>query len=168
MVSKKEELSMKRFGKVLLIVTLLVWLSLASAFCHDAFAEELPIAQAVVVVTNGDLNGRSLPSLEGLKVAWFQNGSVIDLYELEGDWAKTIGGEAYFCWVNVRYLITADAGQYTIDASGRVWIRSKPSTSSKRCGSLKSGAVVGVFGIFGEWAFTEKGWVMTKFLRKEE
>ena len=142
-----------------------VWLMLGLAWAADA-QELQPIGQATVTVNRGDLNGRKSPDLRSAKVAWFQDGAVINIYELDGEWAMTEGGEYGTCWANINYLITEDAGTYAVTANGRLRVRSTPDGDT--VGWLKPGQTVEVLSIFGAWARTENGWVMAEYLERGE
>jgi hypothetical protein len=114
-----------------------VWLMLALAWAADASMQ--PFAQATVAVRHGDLNGRQSPDVHSAKVAWYQNGDVIAIYEIDGAWALTDGGETGTCWVCIDYLTNDDAGAYTVAGNGRCGsgthltaIRSDGSSPAKR------------------------------------
>ncbi len=154
---------MKRY----LIQLTAIWLMLALVWATDAAAQNLElIGQATVSVRRGDLNGRQSPDVHSPKVAWFQDGEIISIYEVQGDWALTVGGEYGTCWVCIDYLMTEDAGTYTITANGRVRLRNTPDGDT--IGWLKPGQVVEVLSIFGDWARTENGWVMAEYLEANE
>ena len=142
-----------------------VWLMLGMAWAHDAAAEELrPIGQATVNVRRGDLNGRQRPEVHSAIVAWYQNGEDISIYEIDGEWALTAGSEYGTCWVNINYLATEEAGSYTVNANGRLRVRETPGGNT--VGWFKPGQTVEVLSIFGTWARTETGWVMSEYLER--
>ena len=145
-----------------LILLTAVWLMLALAWAADA-QERQTIGQATVTVRNGDLNGRQSPDIHSPKIAWFPDGETISIYEVNGDWALTDGSEYGTCWVNINYLLTEDAGAYTVTANGRLRVRSTPDGTT--IGWLKPGQTVDVLSIFGGWARTDNGWVMAEFLQ---
>ncbi len=154
---------MKRF----LFLLAAVWIVLALAWADDATAEEpRPIGRATVSVRHGDLNGRQSPDVHSQKVAWFQNGDVIDVYEIDGEWALTDGGEYGTCWVNIGFLTTEDAGTYTVTANGRVRVRKTPDGDA--VGWLRPGQQVDVLCVVGGWARTGKGWVMAEYMERRD
>lgn len=135
-----------------------VWLMLALAWAADA------ATQATVTVSHGDLNGRRDPDIHSPKVAWYQDGEVIAIYDIDGQWALTDGSEAGTCWVCIDYLVTEDAGTYIVTANGRLRVRSTPDGDT--VGWLRPMQAVEVLSIFGDWARTEAGWVMAEYLER--
>lgn len=137
-----------------------VWLMLGLAWAADA------VTQATVTVTHDDLNGHPRPDVHSPNTAWFPDGEVIAIYEIDGNWALTDGSEAGTCWVCIDYLTTEDAGEYTVTGNGRVRIRDTPDGST--AGWLKLGQVVDVYGVFDGWARVDGGWVMIEYLERIE
>ena len=78
----------------------------------------------------------------------------------------TEGGEYGTCWVHINYLMTEDAGSYTVVANGRLRVRDTPYGDT--IGWLKPGQTIEVLAIFGSWARMENGWVMTEYLEVKE
>ncbi|HPJ03347.1 MAG TPA: hypothetical protein PKU80_10950 [Candidatus Limiplasma sp.] len=149
--------------KQYLTLIIAAWLMLSLAWAADATAQDMQlIGTATVNVRRGDLNGRKYPDVHSPKVAWFQDGEMISIYEIQCEWVLTEGGEYGTCWVNISYLMTDEAGLYTVTANGRVRLRSTPDGDA--IGWLKPGQTVEVLSIFGEWARMEKGWVMAEYL----
>ena len=150
-----------------LTLIIAAWLMLSMAWAADSIAQELqPIGQATVSVRHGDLNGRQSPDVHSPKVAWFQDGEIISIYEIQCEWALTEGGEYGTCWVHINYLLTEEQGQYTVTANGRVRLRITPDGDA--IGWLKPGQTIEVLAIFSEWARTENGWVMAEYLEANE
>ena len=152
--------------KCFLVLLAAVWLMLGLALLHTATAAEQPIGQATVSVTRGDLNGRQSPDVHSAKVAWYQDGETISIYEVSGEWALTDGSEAGTCWVSIHYLTTEDAGAYTVTSNGRLRVRNTPDGDT--IGWLKPGQTIDVLAIFGGWARTESGWVMAEYLERRD
>ena len=150
---------MKRFLAVLTVV----WLMLGIAWAHDAAADT---TMYVHVSDDSHLNGRHSPTRDSAIEMRLHAGDAVTVCGIDGGWAKIKGGEAGTCWVSIHYLVTADAGDYTVTSNGRLRVRSTPDGST--IGWLKPGQRVDVLAIFGGWARTDIGWMMAEYLERRD
>ena len=124
-------------------------------------------------VTVEKLNVRAYPRLTAKRVTTLTKGQTLSISELNGAWgySPTVQG-----WVALAYLrrnagtTTGSTGVSSVSASGTYTVictalnvRSGPSTSSSKVGTLKKGQSVTVISVNGNWAQIGVGrWIYWK------
>lgn len=94
---------------------------------------------------------------------------VVDKTSSDGKWFHCIGLgiEAGDGWVSAQYLtyepVVIETFSGEIDSKGRVAVRKSPG--GKRTDWLNSGSLVTVYAIAGEWAVTDRGYIMAEYIR---
>ena len=156
---------------------------------------EEPAMQATVRLSNktSTLNMRKSPSTSSAVLRKLKHGAVVDVYALEGSWVR-IGVGDLRGYVMKKYLVKyeaepeatpaptpvpdnggdADAVYASVklsNASSRLKLRQKPSTSAKVMALLNHGQYVKVTALSGSWAKVETengetGYVYKKYLRR--
>lgn len=115
-----------------------------------------------VVNVSSSLNVRSAPSQNGSIVGRIRGGDTVVVRGTYGAWAA-IEYDGAVCWAHMDYLAysanqtnypldTADAGPYQVYNCVELNIRSGPSVSTQKMGTLPAGTVVEVLGSYDGWA----------------
>jgi len=161
--------ALRRWEDALLIM-LAVLVAVLTILCAigGSLAEEQPVTMYVTVSADSWLNGRSAPDTHSSVEARFQAGDTVDVYEVNGNWAKVAGGESGTVWCTAAYLSdTAPDAQpetRTVQADGRVRVRETPDGSTVRW--LKNGDTVKVQFTIGGWACIGDGYVLETYLNE--
>jgi len=131
-----------------------------------SLAEEQPVTMYIAVSAGSWLNGRYAPNQHSSIEARFQSGDTVDVYEVDGDWARVAGGESGTVWCDIRYLsATVPGGQpetCTIHSDGRVRVRKTPDGTLVRW--LNDGDSVTVQCHINGWAYIGDGYVQEQYL----
>lgn len=165
-LSERRLMRMDRTMTALLILLSLCLIALA--VLDTARAEEQPTPMYVTVSADSWLNGRREPDTHSSVEARFRTGDEVDVYEVDGNWAKVAGGESGYVWCQTDYLTGDQPGSApetrTVQADGRVRVRETPDGSTVRW--LRSGDTVQVQFTIGGWACIGDGYVLETYLNE--
>lgn len=142
---------MKRVFSFSIVLALL--LSVGALAVPIRASAAAPMAAGVVNTGGGRLNVRSSPSTGGTWVASLCEGETVTLLERTGAWWYLEYREDKRGYCHGDYLTVVSTATATV-ATGQstLNVRSGPSTSHSRIGSLKSGATVIVLTTSGDFA----------------
>ncbi len=145
-----------------------------------------------VTVTAEELKIRSEGSTDGKVLGVYKKGDTVTVTETKNGWGKTDKG-----WISMAYVTSSSSsntnsntnnnsnnnssdsdatiesnGSTTVVAKGIVKagelnVRSKPSTSGDKLGTLKYGARVEILQTSGGWGRTSKGWIHMDYIYKD-
>ncbi|MDD3212105.1 MAG: hypothetical protein PHY64_00400 [Eubacteriales bacterium] len=152
--------------RALMILLLALVALLLTVTIYDAVAETQATPMYVTVSAGSWLNGRAKPDAKSSIEARFQRGDTVDVYEVEGSWARVAGGEDGTVWCCIDYLSDTAPGTEpetcTVTANGRVRVRKTPDGELVRW--LQSGDSVQVQCRVDGWAYIGDGYVAEEYL----
>lgn len=147
---------MKKVLSIALLLALLVAVAVPTTFAQDG--DELATQQGVVL-TSSNLALRAEPSLDGEVLATLGAGDVVDVFEVEGIWARVRYTDAdgnvlngYVFESNLDISPAALNATGTISTSSSQAVRTAPDLTADVITTLDNGATVGVLQIQGIWA----------------
>lgn len=117
-------------------------------------------------VTASLLFVREDPSTNYRAVGMLKKGDRIEVLETNGNWLKVAAG-----WVYSEYVAMDDGSpvysekKTAVVTANQLNVRSEPSITSKKVGSLNMNQSVEVLEISGEWYHTSYGWINKNFVK---
>lgn len=117
-------------------------------------------------VTASLLFVRKDPSTNYSAVGMLRKGDRIEVLETNGNWLKVAAG-----WVYSEYVAMDNGGSLysekktAVVTANQLNVRSEPSITSKKVGSMNMNQSVEVLEVSGEWYRTSYGWINKNFVK---
>lgn len=124
------------------------------------------------VVTARSLNMRAGAGTEYLVIKHLRRGTKVTYLSTKSGWWRVRLSDGTTGYVDKQYLTSVNAdqsGSYTVSA-GKLSLRARPNTKSRRLATLTRGTVLYVSQLNGDWGYVthggQSGWVAMKYLKK--
>lgn len=118
-----------------------------------------------VTVTAATLNVRKGAGTNFTRAGHLNEGAKAEILEVNGSWGRTKDG-----WICLNYVKLLSRGGLSQGDSAKVTagtlnIRSGAGTDQDIVGSYRSGDMVKILEVNGNWVKTDKGWISASYLR---